>query len=455
MELGFETAGNATLICHDRVPVLATDPWLSGSAYFGSWDLSHEIAAEQLEAIRRCPLLWISHGHPDHLSAQSLDGLRGKTILLPDAVGGRIRGDLERAGFTVRVLADRTWTPLSERIRVLCIADSNQDGILLVDIGGRLVVNLNDASEPEWFRFVKQVISHYPISFLLRLTGYGDADMINLFHEDGTALRPWRPKRVPVGAGIAELTRRFGTRYFIPFSSMHRYQRSDSIWASQYTTRLSDYPVGFDSPTSELLPAFVRYDCTRDHAAPIAPPERPAKVFEPSEFGDDWSEPLDSDEQALATRYFQSIEHLADTLDFVNLRVGGRDHHIALSRRRLGSGLTFEAPRHSLMTSIREQIFDDLLIGNFMKTTLHGKAVRTGLFPDFTPYVAKYADNGRARTRDELAAYFAQYRRRAPFDFVRARLEKRSRNAFRALFQEGSAVYRLARSGYRLWKAAA
>ena len=28
MELGFETIGNATLICYDRTPVLVTDPWI-------------------------------------------------------------------------------------------------------------------------------------------------------------------------------------------------------------------------------------------------------------------------------------------------------------------------------------------------------------------------------------------------------------------------------------------
>src|ERR1700716_3562690 len=44
MELGFETIGNATVVVHDDgVPVLATDPWVRGSAYFGSWGLSHAV----------------------------------------------------------------------------------------------------------------------------------------------------------------------------------------------------------------------------------------------------------------------------------------------------------------------------------------------------------------------------------------------------------------------------
>ncbi|NOT31251.1 MAG: hypothetical protein HOP15_12460 [Planctomycetes bacterium] len=64
MDLGFETIGNACLICHDGGPVLATDPWIKGSAYFGSWTTSHEIPPEQQAHVKACKYLWISHGHP-------------------------------------------------------------------------------------------------------------------------------------------------------------------------------------------------------------------------------------------------------------------------------------------------------------------------------------------------------------------------------------------------------
>jgi len=32
------------------VPVLITDPWLRGPAYFGSWTFSHQIPEEQMAA---------------------------------------------------------------------------------------------------------------------------------------------------------------------------------------------------------------------------------------------------------------------------------------------------------------------------------------------------------------------------------------------------------------------
>ena len=56
-------------------------------------------------------------------------------------------------------------------------------------------------------------------------------------------------------------------------------------------------------------------------------------------------------------------------LDFINLKVGGKNNIIEFSKKGFNRGLTFEAPRASLMASINYQVFDDILIGNFMKTT--------------------------------------------------------------------------------------
>jgi hypothetical protein len=119
-----------------------------GHAYFGSWGLSHAIPTDVLQAIRECEYVWIFHGRPDHLSFDSLDLLSPQKWLLPDHVGGRIRDGLRERGLDVAVLRDCRWYQLSDKLRVLSIADYNQDAILLVDIGGTLIFNLNDASDP-------------------------------------------------------------------------------------------------------------------------------------------------------------------------------------------------------------------------------------------------------------------------------------------------------------------
>ncbi len=72
------------------------------------------------------------------------------------------------------------------------------------------------------------------------------------------------------------------------------------------------------------------------------------------------------------------------------------------------------------MTAVDYRIFDDLLIGNFVKAVAHGPWGRRGnavLYPDVAPYIAKFSDNGGARTAAELRAYFGEYRRRGYFGF--------------------------------------
>jgi hypothetical protein len=452
MDVGFETIGNATLICHDRKPVLITDPWTDGDAYFGSWTLSHEIPTAQREAIDQAGYVWVSHGHPDHLSSPSLARLRGKKFLLPDHAGGRIRRSLEEQGFEVRVLRDRTWETLSDRIRVICIADYNQDAVLLVDVGGRLVLDLNDAGDRGWGGFVRSIVRGYPRSFLLRLSGYGDADMINLFDEEGRRVPPLAARREPPGIEISRLMRSFRTTTCIPFSSQHRYQRTDSLWADEYTTPLDDHAKGFDPSCGEMLPAFVRYDCGTDRWERIDPCERTPIPRDPEEFGDDWSEELDASERRAAAAYFKGIGHLGDHFDFINLRVGGKDNPIELAARKFDRGITFEAPRGSLVLAVTEQIFDDMLIGNFMKTVLHGRFPPTGLHPDFTPWVGKYADNGGARTHEDVRAYFAAYRARAPIGYLRHRIEKQTIQTMRTYFHMDSSLYRLAKGAYHFVK---
>src|SRR5262249_54223055 len=155
------------------------------------------------------------------------------------------------------------------------------------------------------------------ISFLLRLSGFGDADMINLYDEQGRSIPPYAAQKRPVGREITALLREFGARYFVPFSSMHRYQRRDSIWANAYHTGLSDYTVEFDSRAGKLLPAFVRYDCVRDRIDVIEPAENEPAVREPAEFGDDWSQPLEAGDREKISRYFKAISHLEEHLDFI------------------------------------------------------------------------------------------------------------------------------------------
>ena len=94
-------------------------------------------------------------------------------------------------------------------------------------------------------------------------------------------------------------------------------------------------------------------------------------------------------------------------------------------------------------------MFDDLLIGNFMRTILHGDAQ---LYPHFSPVVAKYADNGRAQSSEEVRKYMWQYYKRDLVGQLLLKIEENSMNFVRKMLPEQSVAFKSAKSLYWNWK---
>lgn len=456
--LGFETIGNATVIAYDGAPILATDPWLGEPAYFGSWALPFEIPEAQRKAILEAKFIWCSHGHPDHLNPDSIEKLHGKNILLPDHVGNRIHDTLRDAGYAVTVMPDGEWMQLSDNVRALCISDYFQDAVLLIDVGGTVLVNLNDASDRGWGRKLKRLIREADRSFLLKLFGYSVTDMMNFIDDDGNRIGPYTAPNRPIGEQVAFYANLFGVTDIVPFSCFHDFQRSDTVWANEFTVPPGSLHDGFTGCNAHIHDAFIRFDVQSGVATPINPKAIAPRALDPKEFGDDWDESFEAGDSEKASAYFKSIEPLGGEIDFVRLVSGGTEIMIDLpglkTNHKTGRGVTFSAPRNSLMASIEYEIFDDQLIANFMKTQLHGDWDGLTLQPYFTPYVAKYADNGRAKTRDELDAYFAAYRKRAPLSHLLHVFERESERRVRKLTGGNTPAFQLMKKTYLFLKRA-
>ena len=452
--VGFETIGNATLIAYDNKPILVTDPWLSGHAFFGSFGNSHEIPEAQRKSIFESPFVWLSHGHPDHIDALVLEKLHGKQILLPDHVGNRIRDELIEQGFRVQVLKNCEWVGLSKRVRVLCLSDYFQDAVLLIDINGRLVININDAADRAWGGAVKKIVCKYDKSYLLKFFGTGVGDMANFFDEFGKRVVPPSVKKKPLGRQIEFYTQLYGATDTIPFSSFHTYQRRDSCWANEYRSTIDELYDGFTDTKYKLHKPFARVNCSDDNLENIRPQQLERTPLDPIEFGDDWSQHLDSNDNKKIARYFHAIESLVDHISFINFVVGGKTTTIELSKKRFKRGITFETPRASLINAIENEVFDDLLIGNFTKTILHGDWDLPSLHPYFTPYVARYSDNGRAKSKKEVAAYFEIYKARAPFAFMLHRFERESERRIRKFVGANTAALQIPKKLYLFLKRA-
>jgi len=443
------TIGNATLIAYDdNLPVLTTDPWFGDEddAYFGSWTLSHEIPVEFKKDILESQYLWFSHGHPDHLNPNSLKRFKGKNFLLPDHVGSRIYDDLIKKDFSIQILPDRKWIDLTKNIHVMCITTILQDAILLVSIGKKLFINLNDAGTRGCTKFIRNEAKKFSDVYLLSLSGYGDADMINCYDQQGTFIIPPAKNNTLVGEQLSLTAKSVCANHVIPFSSHHQYQRADSIWAQEYVTPLHAYSKGLHENIN-FIPPFVKINCESGHFQEIHPKEINPTIFQPEQFGDNWSDELTAEDFSALKKYFLEKEVIKKSFGFVNFVVGKKHYSITLNKSLKKRGIQFEVPRFSLMQAINYEIFDDLLIGNFMRTTFFGL---NSLYDyEFNQLLTKYADNGKAKTEEEVSKYIDEYKKRVGRQFIfDSLLDKSASLLNRFLSNRESRARRLIKSIY-------
>jgi hypothetical protein len=438
--IGFETIGNATLTVFDGIPVLSTDPWIEGKPYFGSWGHPYSIPTEQIENIQKSKFIWLSHGHPDHIDSASYVHFKGSTILIPDHYGDRIY-DYFNANFDCIKLKSNKWFQISENIRIKSFSDWNQDAALLVDILGKdLIVNVNDGGLRGWSKTIKKIIKNYKNRFLLQLINWGDADMINFYDENESFILPHAAEKPPVGKAYSRIMKNLNCNYAIPFSSFHQYIREDSMHMNQFSTPLEKHYEGFDNLYGELLPAFICWDSNKEDYEKIKVEKLENIIVSSEHFEDNYSDQLTLEDKEKITKYFRDFGTIPDYFGSIVFKVGGKDFGIKLSEK--SPSLRFEVPRGSLIKAVEYEIFDDLLIGNFMKTTLIGCK---SLYPNFTPAVTKYGDNGLAKSKKELGKYFDYYKLNSA-DYWRDMLKFKTEGIIRSFISPQSKLYNIGKA---------
>ncbi len=437
--IGFETIGNATLTVFDEKPLLTTDPWINGYPYFGSWSHLYDIPRNQLNNILSCDYIWLSHGHPDHIDPESLDLFKNKTFLVADHFGDRIYNDLKKKYNTIK-LRSNSWFNISKNIKIKSFADWNQDSSLLVELNkDNIIFNLNDGSALGWSREIRKILSNYKNKFLLKLINWGDADMINFYNHHNEFILPLAADKKPCGESYSYYMKKWNCNYAIPFSAFHQYIRKDSENMNNYCTPLDCHYQNFDNKPGELLPAFINWDISKKDYEKINPKKNKKEGMSPNKFGDDWNDELENGDKKKLKLYFEKFHQIKQKFGFLDFKVGSNQFRLSFSEKK--EGIRFEVPRNSLMYSIENNIFDDLLIGNFMKVKLVNVP---SLYPNFTPYVTKYGDNGNSRTKSELENYFKYYRFNSAnywIDFLKIKSEQIIRNKI----ENNKSIYYFAR----------
>lgn len=443
--IGFETIGNATLTVFDEEPLLTTDPWLFGNPYFGSWGHKYIIPKEQLENIKKSKFVWLSHGHPDHIDPNSFSTFVNKTILIADHYGDRIFNDLNKK-FNCIKLKSNQWFEISKNIKIKNFSDWNQDSCLLVSILNKdILLNLNDGNALGWSDKIKNIINRYKNRFMLKLINWGDADMINFYDHHNDFILPLAAHQNSCGENYSYSMKKWNCNFAIPFSSFHKYIREDSVHMNKFVTPLEKHYEKFNNSHGEMLPAFIRWNSLKEDYEKIHVNENTREGLTPEEVGDKWSDDLDEDDKKIISNYFLKFYQLKKKFGFLIFKVGKSEFNLKLSNRK--EGIIFNTPRKSLIAALTHNIFDDLLIGNFMKVKLVGVK---SLYPDFSPYVSKYGDNGGARNKEELKNYFNYYKFQSP-SFWKDFLKLKTEDIIRPILSKYKNIYFFSRKLKRLF----
>jgi len=140
---------------------------------------------------------------------------------------------------------------------------------------------------------------------------------------------------------------------------------------------------------------------------------------------DDWHEPMSWQDWAAVERFVRRLALLRHYQDFLAFTVAG-ERRIFWLRTSAGPnprearGVNFIVPRRSLLVAVRDERFEDLLIGNFMKAQLFNMT----LGPHVTSIVGKLGGGARVYTAAEWRGFRRSFFRQSPIAYVTYRWQQ-------------------------------
>jgi beta-lactamase family protein len=140
--------GHASLLIRHGSLALLSDPWWSGPAYRDQW-YPYPLPVPERYDLSQLNAVYISHSHEDHLHVPTLRALLEQApdalALIPLRADTGMRDYLRRIGFRrIREIPSGSTFALDNRLR-LTLFTHIDDSLLAVEVGGEVLLNLNDA----------------------------------------------------------------------------------------------------------------------------------------------------------------------------------------------------------------------------------------------------------------------------------------------------------------------
>lgn len=355
----FETLGDTSmLLSRDGVPILAADPWLSGTACFGSWARERDLAPGSVKSVLRAPYVFLSRCCDGRTHLPSLRAMgSGCDILLPGNFDPAMRALLTAEGFATRLLPGKQWVEIAVGLRLLCV-ESDYGAILAVDADGLLILDKNDSPLGGAERFLRKLARGYKRSCLLALPE-----------------PEFGPDKRRAVRELGSLCDRLEVTHYAA-SSPHLHAREDSRWADAGRVTWDDIAPHWSARARPFEPyAKIALAMAASASSPcfVAPS---AESLPQGTGDDDWSERLSAAEWFRLDCFVKGAKAFRRGLDFVAFNVGGETRRIPVRSRSTTRpparqrGLVFSAPRRSLVEAVADRRFGELLDANFVKLEL-------------------------------------------------------------------------------------
>lgn len=254
-----KTLGHATLLLfEDGNPLIATDPWLLGSAYWRSWWLEKYPTEQELADVKRARHIYITHSHPDHFHYPTLRHLGKPSTLHPHFPKYEVIDFLSSEGYPVSELDPWRWHEITERVKIASIPSPIDDSILIINAPTAYIVNVNDAVPLQnLLRLIRSemLTEKKPV---LMLKSYSPASIASAIYREGKRTQ-MKTKR-DYAETAQRLAASLGATHFIPFASQAFFNRADSKWANEYKVTYEDVRTYWTMETVTLCEPFVDID---------------------------------------------------------------------------------------------------------------------------------------------------------------------------------------------------
>lgn len=256
MDYRLKTLGHATLLLYENgKPLIATDPWLIGSAYWRSWWLEKYPTDEEFNEVKQVEHLYLTHSHPDHFHYPTIRKIGKKSTLHPRFPRYDVTEFMESEGFPVKILEPWQWYKLGNKVTIASIPVPIDDSILIIDTPNAYIANLND-SVPR-MNLLKQIrramfTEDKPV---IMLKSYSPASIAAAIYRKGIHTQMKTKKDYTEVA--MKLADNLGAQYFVPFASQAFFSREDSKWANDYKVTYENLKEFWTNKNVRLCEPFV------------------------------------------------------------------------------------------------------------------------------------------------------------------------------------------------------